>query len=325
MAMSWRVIFFGTAELACAALQALRARPEYELLAVVTQPDKQRGRDLRVRPSAVKQKATALGVKVLQPRRARDEAFIEELRKLSPDLAVVVAYGQILPAALLDVPRYGCVNVHTSILPAHRGAAPIQWALLSGEIETGVTIMKMDEGLDTGPIIAVERTPITPEDNSQTLHDRLAGMGAELLVRTLPGYISGKVIPKLQPEGGNYARKITKEDGQISWESDARKIWNRIRAFTPWPGAYGFLEIGGKPRLLKILEAEPIQTAEQAAPGTITGVGKASFDVRCGEGGLRVKSVQLEGRKKMSAREFLSGHPLQAGGQFAGPESVAKR
>src|SRR4051812_47588069 len=238
--MPLRVIFFGTAELACVSLKALASDSQFHLAAVVTQPDKPKGRELQLQPSPVKIVALELGLPVLQPKRARDEAFLQQIRELTPDLMVVAAYGQILPQILLDVPKFGCLNVHTSILPRHRGAAPIQWAILSGDSETGVTIMKMDAGLDTGPILSVEKTMITSEDNSQILHDRLARMGAELLVRTIPLYVAGKITPQAQAEGASYARKISKEDGLIDWNEPAQTIWNKIRAFTPWPGAFTY-------------------------------------------------------------------------------------
>ena len=214
----------------------------FSVVAVVTQPDKPKGRELKLTPSPVKILAEKLNLPVLQPLKARDEKFIAELRELKPDLMVVVAYGQILPQAILDLPPHGCLNVHTSLLPKYRGAAPIQWAIANGEPETGVTIMKMDAGLDTGPILSTRRTPILPADDSQSLHDRLAQLGAELLVETIPDYVAGKISPQPQPaEGSSYAAKIKKEDGRIDWNQPAEKIWNRLRAFTPWPGAFTFL------------------------------------------------------------------------------------
>src|SRR5579883_3484412 len=187
-----RIIFMGTAELACASLRALAQSPDFSILAVVTQPDRPKGRELKLHPSPVKELALRLNLPVLQPERARKEEFVQELRKLAPDLMVVAAYGQILPQSILDLPRFGCLNVHTSLLPKYRGAAPIQWAILEGEPLTGVTIMKMDAGLDTGDIITQQKTPVQDEDNSQTLHDRLASIGATLLIQTIPDYVAGK-------------------------------------------------------------------------------------------------------------------------------------
>jgi methionyl-tRNA formyltransferase len=237
-----RIIFMGTAELSCASLQALAGDAKFQIAAVVTQPDRPKGRDLKPQPSPVKLLARRLNLPVLQPERVRDGKFIAEFHSLQPDLVVVVAYGQILPPAILDLPRHGCLNIHASLLPQYRGAAPIQWAIANGDTETGVTIMKMDAGLDTGPIVSQRRTPIRPEDDSATLHDRLAQLGAELLVQTIPDYVAGKIQPVPQPaEGASHAAKIKKEDGRIDWNQPARTIWNRLRAFTPWPGAFTFL------------------------------------------------------------------------------------
>jgi methionyl-tRNA formyltransferase len=305
--MALRVVFFGTAELACASLEALTADPRFLVTGVVTQPDKPRGRDMQVQPSAVKVTALKLGVPVLQPKRARDPGFIAEVQALVPDVGVVVAYGQILPQTLLDVPRHGFVNVHTSILPRHRGAAPIQWAILSGDAETGVTIMQMDAGLDTGPILAVEKTPIQAEDDSRVLHDRLARMGAELLVRTLPEYTAGRIAGTPQPAGATYARKIEKADGRIDWNESAETIQRKLRAFTPWPGAFCFVEGAGGNRLLKVWRAEA--AAGQAEPGQVL-VAQNQFLVGCGAGALRLIEVQPEGRKRMTGTELLAGHAV---------------
>src|SRR5882757_2508946 len=280
-----RIIFMGTAELSCASLEILARDERLSVIAVVTQPDKPKGRDLKLTPSPVKILAEKLNLPVLQPLKARDEQFIAELRELKPGLMAVVAYGQILPQPILDLPRFGCLNVHTSLLPKYRGAAPIQWAIADGEPETGVTIMQMDAGLDTGPILATQRTPILATDDSQTLHDRLAKLGAELLAETIPAYVAGKIVPRPQlAEGSTYAAKIKKEDGQIDWARPASQIWNRLRAFTPWPGAFTFLPVqtaAAKPQLLKIWKAEVVETAGQ--PGTILSAGTAGLIIGCGQ------------------------------------------
>src|SRR6266446_1437708 len=221
-----RLIFMGTPELSCISLQALLASSAFQVVAVVTQPDRPKGRDLKLHPSPVKELALRANLPLLQPERARNEDFLQQLRRLQPDLIAVAAYGQILPQSILDLPRFGCLNVHTSLLPKDRGAAPIQWAVLNDESETGVTIMKMDAGLDTGDILAQEKTPIHPQDDSQTLHDRLAAMGASLLVRTIRGHVAGKLTPIPQPtEGVTYAPKIKKQDGQLDWRMSARALW----------------------------------------------------------------------------------------------------
>ena len=307
-----RIIFMGTAELSCASLTALARDEQFSVVAVVTQPDKPKGRELKLQPSSVKSLALKLGLPVLQPDRARDEKFIAQLRELKPDLIVVVAYGQILPQSILDLPRHGCLNVHTSLLPKYRGAAPIQWAIANGDTETGVTIMKMDAGLDTGPIVSQRRTPILPEDNSVTLHDRLAQLGAELLVQTIPDFVAGKIQPLPQPaEGASYAAKIKKEDGRIDWSLPAQTIWNRLRAFTPWPGAFTFLKAEPKPQLLKIWKAEIVEKSGGA--GEILSADKTGIVVGCGQNALRILELQREGGRRLPAAEFLAGHPLNTG------------
>ena len=301
----------GSAELACYGLRALCEEPQFEVVAVVTQPDRPKGRDLKLLPSPVKICALEKGLPVLQPERARDAAFIEQLRQLAPDLIIVIAYGQILPRAILDLPKHGCLNVHTSLLPKYRGAAPIQWAILEDEKETGVTIMKMDEGLDTGDIVAMEKTPIAPDDNASTLHDRLGKIGARLLARTIPDYAAGKIKPQKQPtEGSSYARKIKKEDGRIDWNLPARKIWNRVRAFVPWPVAFTYFEEKGKPHLLKIWAATE-EPALKGEPGTVLQADKSGLVIACGTGALRITMMQREGGKKLSAQEFVAGHSIK--------------
>jgi methionyl-tRNA formyltransferase len=312
--MASRIVFFGTAELAVASLEALAVNPDFDLVTVVTQPDKPRGRDLQLQPSGVKAAALRLAIPVLQPKRARDETFINEIRRLTPDLNLVVAYGQILPQALLDAPKHGSLNVHTSLLPRHRGAAPIQWAILSGDSETGVTIMKMDAGLDTGPILTQRKTAIENSDTSQTLHDRLASMGAELLVETIPQWIAGKIVPQAQPEGATYARKIEKTDGLIQWPEPAVEIWRKVRAFTPWPGAFTHYGAAGKKRMIKIWETEVVE--QEGAPGVLLAVSRDGIVVGTGKGALRITHLQAEGKKRMRARDFLAGNTLAAGQVF---------
>ena len=309
------LIFMGTAELSCASLERLAGTPGFSVGAVVTQPDKPRGRELKLLPSPVKVLAERLHLTVLQPLKAREDGFARQLRELNPDLVVVVAYGQILPQQLLDLPRYGCLNVHTSLLPKYRGAAPIQWAIADGEPETGVTIMKMDAGLDTGPMLATRRTPILPADDAQTLHDRLAQLGAELLAETIPGYVAGTILPQPQPaEGASYAAKIKKDDGRIDWNLPAISIWNRLRAFTPWPGGFTFLAAEPKPQLLKIWKAEVIET--NGPPGTVLSAGKTGIVVGCGQGALRILELQREGGKRLGAEAFLAGFSLKPGIRF---------
>jgi methionyl-tRNA formyltransferase len=307
-----RIIFMGTAELSCASLKALLDSPDFEVIAVVTQPDKPKGRDLKLLPSLVKQLVAGRGMPLLQPARARNEDFVQEMRALRPELIVVAAYGQILPSRILEVPRFGCLNVHTSLLPKYRGAAPIQWAILNDESETGVTIMKMDAGMDTGPMLTEERTPISSADTSETLHDRLAEMGARLLVRTIPDYIAGKIQPRPQPaEGVSHAPKIKKEDGRLDWTQPARALWNRVRGLTPWPGAFTFLPGEGRSTLLKVWQAE--QATAQGTAGEILQADKTGLVVACGRDALRIQALQLEGGRRLTVQEFLAGHDLAPG------------
>ena len=321
----------GTPELAGASLEALLRTPALEVVAVVTQPDRPKGRELKRQPSPVKEIAARAGLPVLQPEKARDENFIAELRRWQPDLIAVAAFGQILPKSILALPRFGGLNVHTSLLPKYRGAAPIQWAILNDEPESGVTIMKMDAGLDTGDILTQRATPIRTDDNAETLHDRLAQIGAELLVQTIPDYVAGKIRPRpQQAELATHAPKIKKGDGRIDWRLPARAIWSRVRAFTPWPGAFTFLpEVppsggtaadldlpseGGTPKppqLLKIWQAEVVSGT--GPPGEILSADKSGIVIGCGQNALRIVTLQREGGRRMSAKEFVAGHALKPG------------
>lgn len=312
-----RIIFMGTPELAAASLRALLREPTFHLVAAVTQPDRPKGRDLKLQPSPVKQLAVDAGLPVLQPVKAREEPFIAELRALRPDLIAVAAFGQILPQAILGLPRLGCLNVHTSLLPKYRGASPIQAALLNGDPETGVTIMRMDAGLDTGDILSQRATPIRDEDNASTLHDRLAQLGADLLIATIRDYAAGNLQPRPQQhELATQVPKIKKEDGRIDWHQPARAIWNRIRAFTPWPGAFTVLSAQPNPQLLKLWQAEAVSRSGTA--GEILSADKTGIVIGCGEGALRVTQLQREGGRRLTAAEFLAGHPLPPGMNLGG-------
>jgi len=304
-----RLVFLGTADLAATVLRRLAADPRWSVVLAVSQPDRPKGRDLALQPTPVKRAALEAGIPVDQPAKARDPGFLERLRALSPDLVVVAAYGQLLPQALLDIPRRGCVNVHTSLLPAYRGAAPIQWALADGLPGTGVTLMLMDAGLDTGPILATATTPIRDEDTGQSLHDRLADLGADLLVRSLPDLLAGRLPPRPQPaEGVSLARKITKEDGRIAWDRPAVETWRRLRAFTPWPGAFCHADSGGRTLLVKIHEAVPCEGSGR--PGERLEAGRGRLVVACGTGALDLRTLQPEGGRRMDAAAFLAGHPV---------------
>ena len=305
----------GTADLSRVSLQALLGAPGLHLLAAVTQPDRPKGRDLKLQPTPVKELALRHHIPVLQPEKARSADFVEELRALAPDLIAVAAYGQILPRSILDLPRFGCLNVHTSLLPRYRGAGPIQWAILNGDAATGVTIMKMDVTLDTGDILAQDVTPIRAEDNAVTLHDRLALMGAELLVRVIPDYVAGKLVARPQPlEGVTYAPKIAKPDGIIDWRQPARTVWNRVRGLVPWPGAFTHLPASPNPQMLKVWEAEIVPGS--GAPGEVLQADKNGLIVACGQEALHILAVQREGGRRLRPHEFLAGHPISPGSRL---------
>jgi methionyl-tRNA formyltransferase len=300
----------GTPDLACESLRALYAEPGFEVVQVVTQPDRPKGRDLKLTPSPVKTLALSLGLPVLQPERAREPGFIQAMAALKSDLIAVAAFGQILPPALLELPKHGCLNVHTSLLPRYRGAAPIQWSILNGDSHTGVTIMKMDAGLDTGAIISQEKTEITPSDTAETLHDRLAQIGARLLTSTIPQYIEGRLMPVPQDNAAaTHAPKIKKEHGHIDWTASATTLWNRVRGLIPWPGAFCYMPVanGGK-TLLKIWGAEVVSGSGE--PGTILEAGNGKLIVACETGALSLTTLQREGGRRMATRDFLAGHPL---------------
>ncbi len=313
-----RVFFFGTADLACASLAALAGDSSYQIVGVVTQPDRPRGRALQLAPPPVKVTAQRLGLEVMQPEKCRRPEFVELVRAARPDVIVVAAYGQILPPSLLNAAPHGGVNVHASLLPRHRGAAPIQWAILEGDAETGVTIMQMDAGLDTGPMLSRESTPITPDDTAQSLHDRLARMGADLLLRTLPGYVRGEIRPQPQPEtGATYARKITREDGRLDWSRPAAEVVNRVRGLTPWPGTFTHLPAEPRPLLLKVWDVR-IDERGGAAPGAVLSAGAGELVVACADRSLRLLEVQREGGRRLKAAEFLAGCPLPPGTVLGG-------
>jgi len=291
-----KIVFLGTAELACPCLEALARQPGVEIAGVVTQPDKPKGRDLRLAPPPVKVTAQKLGLPVWQPARIKDPVALEQLRAARPDLIVVVAYGQLLPPAVLELPARGCINVHASLLPRWRGAAPIQHAILAGDKETGVTTMFLNERMDAGDIILQRREPIRPDDTSGALHDRLAQRGAELLVET----VALKNPPRHPQDESQvtYARKLSKEDGRLDWHKPALELERQVRAFDPWPGSF---TMWGD-TLLKVWRAEVVPAT--GAPGTML----PGMVVATGQGGLRLVEVQPAGGKRMAAASFLRGH-----------------
>ena len=300
----------GTPDFSVGALKSL-AENGYEIAGVVTQPDKPRGRGKASAMTPVKEAALELGLTVYQPSRVREQSFMDTVRALNPDVIVVSAFGQIIPKALLELPRYGCVNIHASLLPKYRGAAPIQWAVMDGEPVSGVTIMQMDEGLDTGDMLAKTEVPLEPDETGGSLFDKLSRAGAELLIRTLPALEQGTLTPEKQPleSPTAYARMIRKEDGRIDWNLEAEAIERRIRGLNPWPSAY--TELTGK--ILKIWRAEVLPKESGQAPGTVTEAGKGGFCVQTGKGVLRLLEVQLEGKKRMDAQAFLRGFHVAPG------------
>lgn len=301
-----RIVFMGTPEFAVASLRA--CFEVGEVVAVVTQPDKPKGRGQELAAPPVKLAALEKNVPVLQPQKLKSPPFAPVLSELRPDLCVVTAYGKILPKEVLEVPPWGCLNVHASLLPRFRGAAPIQWALALGDPKTGVCLMRMDEGMDTGPVLACEETPIGPEDTAQTLHDRLSRLGGKLLLEQLPRYLEGKLSAVPQPQQGVVmAPMLKKEDGRLDFERTAVELERRLRAFTPWPGAYT-RTLDGQ---LKVQGAKVAQG--KGEPGTLLSVGAQGIEVACKEGSLVLTSVQPEGKKPMSAAQFLAGHPLRVG------------
>lgn len=303
-----RVIFMGTPDFAVPALKAL-AEAQYEVAAVVTQPDRPRGRGKKEMPPPVKETAGALNIPVLQPQRIKDPDFIRLLNNLAPDVIVVVAFGRILPRDILELPKYGCINLHASLLPKYRGAAPIHRAVINGEKVTGITTMYMDEGLDTGDMILHETVPIYEEDNAGDVHDRLAFLGAGLLIKTLSLISSGQAPRTPQTGESSYAPMLTAEDEQILWDRPARDIYNQIRGMTPWPGVRTTMH--GK--VLKIWRALALEEVGMAVlPGRVISAGSDGILVRAGTGRVMITELQLQGAKRLSAAEFLRGTPVPA-------------
>jgi methionyl-tRNA formyltransferase len=309
---SLRVVFFGTPEFAVPTLEALLASP-FEVVAVVTQPDRPRGRGYKTTASPVKTTALAAGRRVLQPDSVKDVAFLAELSGLAPDLGVVAAYGQILSNAALAIPRLGMINVHASILPAYRGAAPVHRAVINGELETGVTIMRVVKALDAGPMLAVDRRPITPDETSEEVETDLAAVGARLLVATVPGLVAENVVEVPQDHSAaTYAPRLTKDDGRIDWTWPAGRIHNLIRGLHPWPHAATFV---GSQRFI-LHRSRPAPGPVGSRPGIIVEALGDRLLVATGSGGLDIIEIQPEGKRPMSVREFLSGHPLVPGVTF---------
>lgn len=304
-----RTVFMGTPEFALATLEGLIAAG-LELVGVYTQPDRPSGRGKQLSAPPVKQLAEAHGIPVYQPLKLRLPEVVAELKALAPDLIVVVAYGQILPKSVLDIPRYGCINVHASLLPKYRGAAPINQAIIDGETETGVTTMYMDVGLDTGAMLVRRTTPIGPFETAGEVHDRLALLGRDAMDETLTRLCAGTLVGETQDDTSScYAPMLKKEQGLIDWNRPAREIHNRVRGLDPWPGAY--TQLAGEP--LKLARTRPEAEPHALPPGTVLGADRDGVRVACGEGTLTIGELQLPGRKRLPAAEFLRGCPLPAG------------
>jgi methionyl-tRNA formyltransferase len=308
-----RVLFLGTAELGVETLRLLATSPHHSVVGVVTQPDRPAGRKMELTPSAIKREALAHQLTIYQPEKINVPGVLEQFRYLRPDLAVVAAYGQILSRELLDLPRHGCLNLHASLLPKYRGASPIQAALLNGDAKTGMTIMWMDAGLDTGPVLMQESFGIGRRDNAETLHTRLSIVGAKLLMKSLDLIQSGKA-PRVPQDASQatYVRKIKKEHGRIDWTKPQREIDCQIRAFTPWPSAYTLLPVNGEKKTLKIFRTI-ISNRAKGKPGEVVRVDKHGILVAAGVGGLLLREVQLEGKKRLHAAEFARGQEVPVG------------
>ena len=307
-----RALFFGTPEFAVPALAALSEIAD--VVTVITQPDRPKGRGMKLAPPPVKGFAQRLGVPVLQPTKVRTPEFAASLRELAAEIALVVAYGRILPSAVLSAPRLGCVNVHASLLPKFRGAAPIQWAIVQGELETGVCLMQMDEGLDTGPVLARASLAIGENETAGELSVRLSALGAELVRSALPRVLAAELVPVAQDHArATLAPLLAKQDGEIDWSKQARAIHDLVRGFAPWPSATTTLEgVRIKVHATRVLEAD----SEHPRPGQVLEADRRGIAVACGRGALLISELQREAGRRLSAAEFLAGHRLPDSARF---------
>jgi len=305
---SLRTVFMGTPDFALQTLEGLIAAG-VDVCAVFTQPDRAKGRGNKMTPPPVKILAESHNIPVHQPVKLRDPEAVATLKELAPDLIVVVAYGQILPKSVLEIPPHGCINVHASLLPRYRGAAPINKAVVDGEKETGVTTMLMDVGLDTGDMLVKRSTPIGPEETAGQLHDRLAILGREAMEETLRQLCAGELKPQVQDDSlSTYAPMMKKEDGRIDWSRSAQEIHNLVRGLDPWPGAFTLID----GEILKIASTLP-QESGSGTPGTIVSASSRGVEVACGQGSLLIRQLQLPGKKWLQAADFLRGKTLIAG------------
>ena len=304
-----RVVFMGTPDFSVGTLREL-AKAGHEIAGVISQPDKPKGRGKNLQPTPVKEAAMKLGLPVYQPKKVRDPEFIQVMKELNPDVIVVVAFGQIIPKEILYMPKYGCINVHASLLPAYRGAAPIQWAVINGDKVSGVTTMQMNEGLDTGDMIMKTEVPLAEDETGGSLHDKLAKAGAKLCVETLKALEDKTATWETQGESPTaYAKMLDKKLGDIDWSKSAKAIECLIRGLNPWPSAY--TDWNGK--VMKIWEAKVLDENTDATPGTIVKVEKDGFSVQTGDGLLKVLVLQIPGKKRMEADAFLRGYQIETG------------
>lgn len=303
-----QILFMGTPEISATCLKRL-VGDGHNVVGVVTAEDKPRGRKMLMTPTETKRTAEELSIPTVTPKTLRDDAFMQELSRFAPDMIVVVAYGKILPPSVINYPKYGCINLHVSLLPKYRGAAPMQRAIMAGESETGVTVMYMDEGLDTGDIISVKAFPITEEDNFETVHDKSAEIGAELLSATITEIEKGRAVRKKQDDSlATYAKKIEKSDAKIDFSKSARELDYIIRGTTPIPGAFAYL----RGKMLKICKAKPDMTKNGRA-GEVISLDGGEITVATGEGALVISAVIPEGKSKMSAADFIRGRKIEKG------------
>lgn len=312
-----KIVYMGTPDFAVGPLEALLANG-YEVTAVVTQPDKAKGRSGQLMPPPVKQCAMKYQIPVFQPEKIKKPEAVEKLKEFEADIFVVAAFGQILSKEILDMPKYGCINIHASLLPKYRGAAPIQWAIIDGEKQTGVTIQQMDIGVDTGDILSVKIVPITGEDTGESLFDKLQIAGSELLIETLPKLEAGEIVPIKQDEAlATHAKMLTKELGNIDFTKTADEIEHLIRGLNSWPSAYTYY--GNKTmKIWKACVTDEQSEHEDAECGRIVAVSKDSIDIACKKGCLRVLQLQMEGKKRMTVRDFMLGHKFEVGTVFKG-------
>ena len=308
-----RVVFLGTPDFAVPSLRALHESPTTEVALVVTQPDRPAGRGRQLTPSAVKAAAQTLGLEVFQPERLRGQDVLARLREADADLFVIAAYGQLLRQAVLDTPRHGCLNVHPSLLPRHRGSSPIAAAILAGDEQTGVTIMLTDRGMDTGPILTQESVPLERAATTASLTPQLAALGADLLLRTIPGWIKGTIVARSQDEtAATLSCQFTKADGALDWSRPALALERQARALNPWPRAFTF--VNGK--RLVVLLAQAVDTADTRPPGTVSSGPGRTLQVATGDGTLRLDRVQPEGGRETDGQQFLGNHPTLIGAQL---------